>query len=301
MPLVRLQYNGTARYFETPITGTQQSWMPGQSGFVDDSFEAAFIATGLFSYYEKERVFKRKNSLVTDDGSPISTGSGSVAASYWFAGTWAGLRAATTADLALGSPTLNSGYNVALVTDFGGPRGMEVSWTGARWKWQSGFVLDRIDIPVTLAATTSEQLVKTAARIPAGFLAEGDRIEVRLCTGKTAAGTETLTTRMRIGSTGTFADAQIVSRAGAANAQEMFGFVLAVMSPTQLRPMMVPQITAAGTTAAPAAFIWGSTDTTVASNITVDSLNSETLLTFTQQMSGSTQTPRVNEMMVVLR
>lgn len=76
MPLVRLQYNGTARYFETPITGTQQSWMPGQSGFVDSSYVSAFLATGMFAYDEMEPVFERNGGLVSQDGSTVSAGGG---------------------------------------------------------------------------------------------------------------------------------------------------------------------------------------------------------------------------------
>ena len=49
MALTRIKYIGSAeRYFETPITGSQQSWHKGQASFVDAAYVPAFVATGLF-------------------------------------------------------------------------------------------------------------------------------------------------------------------------------------------------------------------------------------------------------------
>jgi len=53
MALTRIKYIGSAeRYFETPITGSQQSWHKGQASFVDAAYVPAFVATGLFEVDE---------------------------------------------------------------------------------------------------------------------------------------------------------------------------------------------------------------------------------------------------------
>jgi pimeloyl-ACP methyl ester carboxylesterase len=76
MALVSLKYTGTAKYFETPITGSQQCWVPGQSSFVDSSYLAAFLATGNFVKFERDPVYEQDGALIDKDNTPLSTSGG---------------------------------------------------------------------------------------------------------------------------------------------------------------------------------------------------------------------------------
>lgn len=72
MPLVSLKYTGSAKYFETPITGAQQCWVPGQSSFVDSSYVAAFLATGKFIKFERDPVYEQDGALIDKDGAAVT-------------------------------------------------------------------------------------------------------------------------------------------------------------------------------------------------------------------------------------
>ncbi len=64
------------RWFETAVTGSQQSWLRGQTGFVADANVSAFLATGKFERYEREDAFLQAKQVVDKTGQPISTAGG---------------------------------------------------------------------------------------------------------------------------------------------------------------------------------------------------------------------------------
>jgi len=71
MNMKRIEYIGPQeRYSEVAITGQQQVWIRGQSGFVEDNQVDAFIGTGLFRQDEAEPMFVGNGGLVDKLGLP---------------------------------------------------------------------------------------------------------------------------------------------------------------------------------------------------------------------------------------
>lgn len=221
---------------------------------------------------------------VTADGQVVGGGG---TAAYWFAGTWAGLQAATTADLALGTPTLNTGLNVAWVQDVGGPRGMEVQWTGTRWKTVVDINILSITAPIGFAENVASQLLTPAVEIPAGFLRPGDEIEVYLAASKSATGTATVTVNLRLGTTGTSSDQALVTLPFTSAAGIMGRYRLKVGADTTMYAPTIQSISAFSPSTTPAEHLVTTNTVSSISQITIPSLSSQTILTLEGGINGN--------------
>jgi hypothetical protein len=182
------------------------------------------------------------------------------------------------------------------ITDVGPTGGTQFRWDGTIWRLTAP--MDIVwDITVSVSGTTgvSEQILKQAT-IPSGLLQAGRTLEIYSLFIKSGT-TDSSTTRVRLGTAGTTADAQIFSNQSFPNTGRSITAASTYVLPS------TTQIRVASAQNAGAAAPWANASTATASpvNTTIPDISSNALIvSCTQTMSGSTDTPQVAELFVRL-
>jgi len=166
---------------------------------------------------------------------------------------------------------------------------------GVRWKPLNGeVVIDGIDTANDGIANTAENIVTpTSVVIPAGLLANYDKLKLLLTASKNGV-SDTCTIRLLWGSTGTVADAAIGQITALAGGNQSFGsmFVFKRISATTIQKMGSAD-TAGGFT--------GASLTAFPAPVTVQNMDSNAMrLTITMRMTNGTELPTIQDMQLTL-
>lgn len=179
----------------------------------------------------------------------------------------------------------------------GGVPGLRWRHDGTLWRLDGSQDI-LIDLtPSAGALSTSEQVVKQWAAIPANFLRSLRYIRVQVLWSKSGTTDAATNVRLRLGTAGTTADALLglSSALIASNRSSATEAQLFAASATQMRAIARSSL-ASGTLAG---FTGGGSTDVYPGNITVPDMSSNALtLSATMQMAGTTDTPTVAHLIV---
>lgn len=219
-------------------------------------------------------------------GSPVSAGTSPIAAQAF---TWA----------AKPSATGRTGQ-IIRITDVstgqsGAGGGALFMSNGTRWKPLFDVTIDAIDTAnVGLANTTEQQLSPNHVLIPAGLIGDTDRIYIDLTATKSGTG-DSCTLRLRYGPTGTVADPVLVVLSSMAAASQTLATIL------EFKRISATSIQKMGNGDTALSYIGPST-TAYPAPVTVANMDSNGMyMSFTAQMTGGTEVPTLQDMMMKLR
>lgn len=219
-------------------------------------------------------------------GSPVSAGTSPIAAQAF---TWA----------AKPSASGRTGQ-IIRITDVsagqsGAGGGALFMSNGTRWKPLFDVTIDAIDTAnVGAANTTEQQLAPNHVLLPAGLIADTDRIYIDLTASKNGTG-DSCTLRLRFGPTGTTADPVLVVLSSMAGANQSFGTIL------EFKRISATSIQKMGSGDSALSYIGPST-TAFFSPVAVSNMDSNGMyMSITAQMTGGTEIPTLQDMMMKLR
>lgn len=202
-----------------------------------------------------------------------------------------------TALQAIASPTSGMRRATTAAITSGGVPGLRWRHDGTLWRLDGSQDI-LIDLtPSAGALSTSEQVVKQWAAIPANFLRSLRYIRVQVLWSKSGTTDAATNVRLRLGTAGTTADALLglSSALIASNRSSATEAQLFAASATQMRAIARSSL-ASGTLAG---FTGGGSTDVYPGNITVPDMSSNALtLSATMQMAGTTDTPTVAHLIV---
>lgn len=166
---------------------------------------------------------------------------------------------------------------------------------GTRWKPLFDVTIDAIDTAnVGAANQTEQQLAPNHVLLPAGLIADTDRIFVDLTASKNGTG-DSCVLRLRFGPTGTTADPVLVVLSSMAGASQSFGTIL------EFKRISATSIQKLGNGDAATSYMGAST-TAFPAPVAVSNMDSNGMyLSITAQMTGGTEIPTLQDMMMKLR
>lgn len=219
-------------------------------------------------------------------GSPISAGTTPIATQAF---TWAAKPSAT-----------NRTGQIIRITDVsagqsGTGGGALFMSNGTRWKPLFDVTIDAIDTAnVGAANQTEQQLSPNHVLLPAGLIGDTDRIYIDLTASKNGTG-DSCTIRLRFGPTGTTADPVLVILSSMAGANQSFGTIL------EFKRISATSIQKMGSGDSALSYIGPST-TAFPAPVAVSNMDSNGMyMSITAQMTGGTEIPTVQDMMMKLR
>lgn len=189
----------------------------------------------------------------------------------------------------LPAASLMSGY-MAKVSDIGGTTGTLFISDGVRWKPVNGVTTLYSSDSASSAMSGITETVQRSFLIPRGLLKVGDRLVCKISQSKSSTA-ETVTTRVRMGTAGTTADAQICALALMSTTNISLGWML------DLRVNSLTTVKKLG--ASSVNLPWGVGTGVTPAPVTVPDLSAnDVYLTFTSFMSSTVETTTIEDLSI---
>ena len=189
----------------------------------------------------------------------------------------------------LPAASLMSGY-MAKVSDIGGTTGTLFISDGVRWKPVNGVTTLYSSDSASSAMSGIAETVQCSFLIPRGLLKVGDRLVCKISQSKSSTA-ETVTTRVRMGTAGTTADAQICALALMSTTNISLGWTL------DLRVNSLTTVKKLG--ASSVNLPWGVATGVTPAPVTVPDLSAnDVYLTFTSFMSSTVETTKIEDLSI---